>query len=285
MPFVAAICSKCGSALKVDNHKDTTVCAYCGTPFVTERALGHAADVYSIENRLQNAEIFLTQHKDYTKAESLFKAITEDAPGDYRAWWGVVRACTGDLSAETVLRQGCGEAKKYVTGALNVAPAHEKDSLHKQWDDIAILLEQKKNALQAELDALTTRNISLHKIVTHPVELKSTVPAAIGYIFVFLVFALAFSMLLEMEFLRVLLSIPFIIVYAFFFFIFIFGSHGRKIEYDKKTQEIKESLSEEDRKLFDSKDIDTARALYEQNEARIRKLNQELRIIDGEYSL
>jgi len=284
MPFVAAVCSKCGSALEVDSGTDRTTCAYCGTLFINPKAINHASaahgDVKAIENRLENAEIFLTRHKDYAKAEALFKAIIEDAPGDYRAWWGVVRACTGDLSAETVLRQGCGDAEKYVAGTFNVAPMHERVVLRKQWEALAAPLEKRKNELQMEIDTLAKQNQCLYLIVTHPTKLTSAVPTAFGYVFVFVAVAFIFSGLLDMECLRVLFSVPLIIIYVFFLFIFIVGSHGRKLEYVKKTQEIRDSLPDEERKLFDSKDIDAAREMHEQNEAKIQRLRQELRDYD-----
>lgn len=39
MAFVPAICSQCGAKLKVDDSKEAGVCEYCGTPFVTEKAI------------------------------------------------------------------------------------------------------------------------------------------------------------------------------------------------------------------------------------------------------
>ncbi|HHT90675.1 MAG TPA: hypothetical protein GXZ68_06895 [Firmicutes bacterium] len=113
MPFVAAKCTQCGSNLQVDSSRDAALCPHCETPFVTENAIKnyntyhqyqiqHANlkvhDERSIQNRIKNAEVFLTMHKDYRKAEEMFQGMTEDAPADYRVWWGILRSQTKEFS-------------------------------------------------------------------------------------------------------------------------------------------------------------------------------------------
>ena len=115
MPLVAAKCTKCGGELQIDNAQEAAICPYCGTPFIVEKAINyytthnvtnigsvehadiHMEDSRGLETRLKNAESYLVQHKDYDKAEKLFRSITEEFAGDWRGWWGVVRAMTHEF--------------------------------------------------------------------------------------------------------------------------------------------------------------------------------------------
>ena len=115
MPLVAAKCTKCGGELQIDNAQEAAICPYCGTPFIVEKAINyytthnvtnigsvehadiHMEDSRGLETRLKNAESYLVQHKDYAKAEELFRSITEEFAGDWRGWWGIVRAMTHEF--------------------------------------------------------------------------------------------------------------------------------------------------------------------------------------------
>ena len=46
MPLVAAICTQCGANLEVDDSKEAGICKYCGTAFITEKAISN----YMINN-------------------------------------------------------------------------------------------------------------------------------------------------------------------------------------------------------------------------------------------
>jgi hypothetical protein len=41
MPFMAAKCTNCGAAIKVDDSKEAGICNYCGTAFITEKVINH----------------------------------------------------------------------------------------------------------------------------------------------------------------------------------------------------------------------------------------------------
>ena len=41
MAFVAAKCTQCNAALEVDPSKEAAVCPFCGTAFITEKAIHH----------------------------------------------------------------------------------------------------------------------------------------------------------------------------------------------------------------------------------------------------
>lgn len=55
MALVAAICTQCGANIEVDDSKETGICKYCGTAFITEKVINN----YNITNNynIQNAVI------------------------------------------------------------------------------------------------------------------------------------------------------------------------------------------------------------------------------------
>ena len=48
MPLVPAICPQCGGTIEVDNTREAGICKYCGTPFITEKAINN----YTISNSI-----------------------------------------------------------------------------------------------------------------------------------------------------------------------------------------------------------------------------------------
>lgn len=41
MPLVPAKCTECGASLEVNSEKECTICSFCGTPFITEKAINN----------------------------------------------------------------------------------------------------------------------------------------------------------------------------------------------------------------------------------------------------
>lgn len=150
MPLVAAKCTQCGANLEIDNASEAALCPHCHTPFITEKAISnystynqnnykienaqvHINDEKSIENRLRNAEVFFEKHHDEEKAKKIFEGVTDDAPDDYRGWWGLVRVYTSKHSYIE-----CGEelylkAASYAKKAFNVAQAEILGEIKESW--------------------------------------------------------------------------------------------------------------------------------------------------------
>lgn len=90
MPLVPAQCTQCGAIVKVDDTKDANICHYCGTAFVTEKAINnyHITNNMNIsnatinvsgvsaENLLLRAEQFEGQG-DYTKAKEYYNRVLD----------------------------------------------------------------------------------------------------------------------------------------------------------------------------------------------------------------
>lgn len=148
MPLVAAKCTQCGANLQIDSSKDAAICPNCNTPFVTEKAITnyktyyeykiekadvHIHDEKSVETRLKNAEIFFKKHNNIDKAYELFHSVANDAPGDYRGWWGLVRVKTNDFDSPEISRKETDDIKYYANCAFNVAPSDMLDKLEQTW--------------------------------------------------------------------------------------------------------------------------------------------------------
>lgn len=101
MGFIAAKCTQCGASIKVDDTKESGVCEYCGTEFITEKIINHyeisAENIivngdnvnlskYDIESALRAVDKFMAGRL-YSDAEELLKQIIENCSYDYRGWW------------------------------------------------------------------------------------------------------------------------------------------------------------------------------------------------------
>ena len=107
MPLIMAKCTNCGGELEVDSVKEAAVCKYCGTPFITEKAVNnynnriehlHAdtvvlSDGQSVDDRVKAAETFINLN-NYVSAEKIFSTLTQECPYDYRGWWGLIKIHT-----------------------------------------------------------------------------------------------------------------------------------------------------------------------------------------------
>ena len=149
MPLVAAKCTNCGAVLKINSDQDACVCEFCHTPFVVEKAINnyntYNKNIYNIQNanlnienensiekRLENAEIFLNKIHDVAKAKELYRSVTEDAPGDYRGWWGLVVIETENFS--NISRHIPAHIIRYYQNAIAVADENQKKYISSQWE-------------------------------------------------------------------------------------------------------------------------------------------------------
>lgn len=173
MALVAAKCTNCGAALEVDRDKNEAICPFCQTTFIVENAINnyisethnhignidhadiHVHDEKSLENRISSAETFLTLHKDYDKALKMYQEIADDAPGDYRSWWGVVRAMTHEFTGYTKSEyvkdaEAFRQVKTNMEYAMNAAGEEDRDRIRSAWMEY----EQQYNKYIEKLEAL-----------------------------------------------------------------------------------------------------------------------------------
>ncbi len=100
MALVAAICTQCGANIEVDATREAGICKYCGTAFITEKAINNYNTInnYNIANanitisgidiagKLSAAEK-LANNGLLTEARQMLGQITQECPEDYRAWF------------------------------------------------------------------------------------------------------------------------------------------------------------------------------------------------------
>lgn len=119
MGLVAAKCTQCGANIEVDASKEAGICQYCGTAYVTEKAINN----YNIvNNNYINAEninmgtesaeqlfesgVKAIEAGKYSFANDFFKRIEQNYPSNYRAMWGYVLCITGNLDPYKYVHYG-----------------------------------------------------------------------------------------------------------------------------------------------------------------------------------
>lgn len=115
MPLVAAKCTQCGANIEIDDSKEAGICKYCGTAFVTEKAINNyninvtnnnnfyganvtiQNDTEGIEQLVARAKAFETLD-EYDQSLTIYREITSKYPMDYRGWLGIIISKTKDMT-------------------------------------------------------------------------------------------------------------------------------------------------------------------------------------------
>ena len=97
MALIAAKCTQCGAELQVESTNDATICSYCGSPFITQKAINH----YQVTNKIQADVVHVYGSTDFfirTGTLEEYRGASVDAilPDDVlRINKNAFRACTG----------------------------------------------------------------------------------------------------------------------------------------------------------------------------------------------
>ena len=101
MPLIAAKCTQCGANIEIDNAKEAGICQYCGTAFITEKAITNY-NTY-ITNNLAGANINITgvnvdnlltlaknaeEINNYAEAKDYYTRVLENQPDHCEALVG-----------------------------------------------------------------------------------------------------------------------------------------------------------------------------------------------------
>lgn len=150
MQLVPGICTQCGSNLEVDPSKESAICSFCGTPFITEKVINnynttnvtnignlHAdvvnvSDSSSIDNRIKSAETFIKLGKK-GKAEEIYRELTKECPYDYRSWWGLLLLYADNLEGTFFNNWGIGYMDKMYSSAMTVANEQDKKMMETKY--------------------------------------------------------------------------------------------------------------------------------------------------------
>ena len=179
MPLVPAKCPNCGGDIKIDSESRAGICEFCKNPFVAEDAINnyntynqnsynianaevHIHDEKSIEQKLEAAEIFFTKHHDIQEATRLFTEVSKEAPGNYQAWWGLVRLNTNDFQDKIIKTSELEEAYMYAQRACAVAPVEQLNSLRNKWNDY---IESANQTIRNEIASCKIKKMDINKSI------------------------------------------------------------------------------------------------------------------------
>ncbi len=105
MALVPAKCTQCGANIEVDETKDAGICQYCGTAFITEKAINNyninTKDIIINSNNVNVSQVDIEASIEAAKklvennlpydAKSLLDDLAKQCPYDYRIWWELAK--------------------------------------------------------------------------------------------------------------------------------------------------------------------------------------------------
>ncbi len=88
MAFVAALCTQCGGKINVDDSKDTGICPYCGTTFVTEKVINQY--VINIQDGVDTNNLYILARRaaatdNAVDAVKYYEMLKMRNPNDWEA--------------------------------------------------------------------------------------------------------------------------------------------------------------------------------------------------------
>lgn len=137
-------CTKCGAMLRIDSNWESAVCPFCETLFISK----YAIDAYqSRSNRVKAAETFMKLN-DYASANRVFAQLSDDYPYDYRAWWGLIRVRTLNLTNLSISKAELDNLCNLLNNACTVAPEREGADITSQFQSYASAVKKNLNDLK-----------------------------------------------------------------------------------------------------------------------------------------
>lgn len=164
MPLVPAKCPQCGANIEIDDSKDAGICKYCGTAFITEKAINNyntyvtnnnsfagasivvQSDTENIEKLIERASTFI-KLKEYDEAEKAYHEIALKYPMDYRGWFGIVISKTKGMTDISYSSYSYSDYTKIIDcfdKALQVAKPTEQEYVLKQKEEFKLLYDKDK---------------------------------------------------------------------------------------------------------------------------------------------
>ena len=158
MPLVAAKCAECGANIEVDDTKEAGICKYCGTAFITEKAINNyntyitnnnnfagasivlQGNIENIEKLIERATTFIKLN-EYDSAEKLYHEISLKYPMDYRGWLGIVMSKTKEMTEVSHL-DNYEKMIDYFDKAIKVAKPIEQEYILRQKDEYKLLYKK-----------------------------------------------------------------------------------------------------------------------------------------------
>ena len=104
--------------VSIDKKNKMFHCNSCGTNFqIDEEPQNHIVNNFfyshdlddnqnKIDKRIKSADYYMIKLKNYDRARDIFESITDDAPDDYRGWWGLIRVDNYNLNSRRAFEHG-----------------------------------------------------------------------------------------------------------------------------------------------------------------------------------
>ena len=143
MNLISAKCPNCGANIKVDGESKTGRCEFCGAEYTTQDVVNqysvnnHYSTVQYVtkniaggtgleaEEYIRNGDVFISLNM-YAKAKKAYSQAIELNPGDWRGWFGMVKACTKNFTDyEDISHIG------YYENAEKVASPEQREEIEK----------------------------------------------------------------------------------------------------------------------------------------------------------
>ena len=147
MALVQAICDNCGGILNVDPSLKRANCPHCGTSYLVQDVINiyntynniehlHAGTVntgsrVSIDSLIEAGNAFV-KIGDFQSAYYKYRKATDEAPQDYRGWWGMIICNTKHFSTYTTQLYDCTQ---YFRNVEMFAPINVIESLRRMWQN------------------------------------------------------------------------------------------------------------------------------------------------------
>ena len=141
----AAICSQCGSPIKLDSSGKEGVCLSCGTPYYAEK-INKTENTFITQNIVKNISgKLVADSTDYIEnakmfyklgeidmAEKAFRKSIDSNPSNYEGWWGLARILSSGFTDIKIWENA--EFLKYVEKARLVANEEETQIIMQEYE-------------------------------------------------------------------------------------------------------------------------------------------------------
>lgn len=139
MALIPARCTQCGANIEVDDKREAGICKYCGTAFITTKAITYYNNTSEVN--IQNAKFYIHDNKvkesidkaeafiklnETVRAMRVYEQLTNEFPQESRGWWGLLcTANSGEFFSEEPKAANFDWGKKYYENAKLFANADE----------------------------------------------------------------------------------------------------------------------------------------------------------------
>lgn len=151
-------CEGCGGKEFIEDKKNHVLkCVFCDTPYYLDKPVGKKKtkiinnfyNVYGaldqndneeIDRLVKSANYYMVKLKNYDKAREIYQKITDEAPNDYRGWWGLIRADNYNLNSKRAFENGLNpheyeEETEHFNSIRHSAPKSTAQKLRESWNE------------------------------------------------------------------------------------------------------------------------------------------------------